>query len=140
MIMSQAINVLSLQTFGKCRLRDRTLWNKAMIFLSFFTSSGKAFILLSFKLRFKKTVGLLSLDLKAIKYDCSSILRDKGMLPSPGAIFIPESATKPLPNSLICMNGILAETKRSSKVVKPVNSSGSGSNSKPFTTANKFKL
>ncbi|KAK3926168.1 putative dolichyl-diphosphooligosaccharide--protein glycosyltransferase subunit 3A [Frankliniella fusca] len=109
MIMSQASNVLSLQTFGKCRLRDRTLWNKAMIFSSFFTSSGKvinwavenemplfvkqfsqygafpteslmefhlnqAFILLSFKLRFKKTVGLLSLDLKAIMYDCSSIL------------------------------------------------------------------
>ncbi|KAK3913218.1 putative dolichyl-diphosphooligosaccharide--protein glycosyltransferase subunit 3A [Frankliniella fusca] len=41
MIMSQASNVLSLQTFGKCRLRDRTLWNKAMIFSSFFTSSGK---------------------------------------------------------------------------------------------------
>ncbi|KAK3916750.1 Modification methylase KpnI [Frankliniella fusca] len=60
MIMSQAINVLSLQTFGKCRLRDRTLWNKAMIFLSFFTSSGK--------LRFKKTVGLLIFDLKAISY------------------------------------------------------------------------
>ncbi|KAK3930561.1 Methionine--tRNA ligase [Frankliniella fusca] len=74
MIMSQASNVLSLQTFGKCRLRDRTLWNKAMIFSLFFTSSGKAFILLSFKLRFKKTVGLLSLDLKAIMYDCSSIL------------------------------------------------------------------
>ncbi|KAK3931237.1 CMT1A duplicated region transcript 4 protein-like protein [Frankliniella fusca] len=36
------------------------------------------------------------------------------------------------------MNGILAETKRSSKVVKPVNSSGSGSNSKPFTTAKHF--
>ncbi|KAK3911514.1 DNA ligase, partial [Frankliniella fusca] len=38
MIMSQASNVRSLQTFGKCRLRERTLWNKAMIFLSFFTS------------------------------------------------------------------------------------------------------
>ncbi|KAK3931357.1 Autophagy-related protein 18 [Frankliniella fusca] len=61
-----------------------------------------AFILLSFKLRFKKTVGLLSLDLKAIMYDCSSILRDKGMLPSPGAIFIPESATKPLVNNVSC--------------------------------------
>ncbi|KAK3924219.1 HTH-type transcriptional repressor PurR, partial [Frankliniella fusca] len=36
---------------------------------------NQAVILLSFKLRFKKTVGLLSLDLKAIMYDCSSILR-----------------------------------------------------------------
>ncbi|KAK3918254.1 Two-pore potassium channel 1 [Frankliniella fusca] len=102
MIMSQASNVRSLQTFGKCRLRDRTLWNKAMIFSLFFTSSGKVVnwavenempllvkqffqyegfpteSLMEFhlnQLRFKKTVGLLSLDLKAIMYDCSSIFR-----------------------------------------------------------------
>ncbi|KAK3911116.1 Aspartyl/glutamyl-tRNA(Asn/Gln) amidotransferase subunit B [Frankliniella fusca] len=87
MIMSQASNVRSLQTFGKCRLRDRTLWNKAMIFPSFFTSSGKEgeFLFALWEEAVYFTLNILCFPPytvgKARTSMSSSKVRDKGMLP-----------------------------------------------------------
>ncbi|KAK3931414.1 T-cell-specific surface glycoprotein CD28 [Frankliniella fusca] len=73
------------------------LFKKALtIFRSFFMEEEGVYFTLKILCFPPYTVG------KAKTSMSSSKVRDKGMLPSPGAILTPESATKPLVNKVSC--------------------------------------